>query len=136
MINQKKSPYHGTVLTAAIMCLPSVFATWILYKVMSSVQPTTAIEIHISTAKFIGCGVGVLFHLSCLIAGVFKEPFGVVKKRVRNFFEYLTPVPSVAFKLYFDDLKTEGAEFWIYFAIFVANVSVTADGLLDFLALI
>ncbi len=135
MSNSQKSPYRGVIPTAIILCLPSILLIWLFHAVLTKYQPHFSAELNLAAVKFFGCGVGVLFHLSCLIAGAFKESFQVVKERIKEFFSNLSVSTSLAFKWYFDDLKTEGVVFWIYFAIVATNFGITISALFDFFSL-
>ena len=91
-------------------------------------------ENHISRAnKTFACGVGfglgTIFHLSCIVAGAFDEPFILLKRRVADFFENLTVSPSLAFRCYAQDIRDDGVTFTVYFLIMLACFVLAVNGI-------
>ncbi len=136
VISPKKSPYHGIWIFVPMLILPSVLLTLLFYAVISGSQVQFGNELNWASAKIFGCGLGALFHLSCMIVGAFSEDYKAVKTRVKEFFSYIFILPKVAFAGYWDDLKTLGVAFWIDFAIVAGNFAIFADALMTFLKII
>lgn len=87
------------------------------------------------SARVIGFGLGSVYHMACIVAGVFRESWAAVKTRVGNFFENAEISLKIAFHGYLDDLKTESLEFWAYMAIVVCCGMVAAGAIKEFLIL-
>ena len=60
-----------------------------------------------------------------------KGTFKVVINRVKNFFSNLTINFKFAIKYYWDDIKTEGVVFWIYFLIVGTTFAFTLVGIIN-----
>ncbi len=131
-MDPKWSPYRGIVLHIFALVFPSVIMTWMFHAVIERWQPQFSAELNWASAKALGCGIGVIFHLSLFLFNQFWEPFGAVKNRVRDFFENLSISPKMAFSSYIQDIKDHGIVFWIYFAIISANFGIALDAFLDF----
>ncbi len=131
----KKSPYHGLWAFVLFMMLPSVVMTLIAYSAISRWQSQFTNEFNLAMAKVIGFGLGILFHISCIIVGAFKEDFYAVKTRLKEFFSNLRISPKTAFRWYWEDVKTLGLAFYIDLALFGFNIYVFADALNDYFAM-
>ena len=90
-------------------------------------------ELNEISARVLGFGLGFVFHMACLVGGVFRESWAAVKTRVGNFFENAEISFKIAFHGYIDDLKTESLEFWAYFAIVAACGTIAFYALREFL---
>ncbi len=133
--NQNKSPYHGQLAVVLALILPPILLTAMFYGVITMWQPRFGVELNWISAKFLGCGVGVLFHLCCLIMGAFEEHFAVVRNRLKEFFSDLSISTSLAFEWYFKDIKENGIAFWIDLAAITANFAIFLDALIKFVKL-
>ncbi len=131
----KKSPYHGLWAFILFMLLPSVVMTMIAYSAISQFQPQFDREFNLAMAKTIGFGLGILFHVSCWIAGAFSEDFNAVKMRLKEFISNLNISLKFALKCYWEDVMTLGLAFWIDVALIGINVWVFADALSDYFAM-
>lgn len=134
-IKTKKAPYQELWIFIPILILPSLFITGLLYWVISMRQPQFGQDVNWATAKVFGCGAGVLFHLSCWLAGVFEDDLRAVKTRMKEFFANIVVSARLAFSCYWEDVKTLGLDFWIDFAVIALNAGVFIDALLDYLTL-
>ncbi len=132
MDSKSKSPYHGIFFHLLVMVLPSILLVWLFYEVIMNYQGIFGLEFNWASSKILGCGVGMLFHLVVLIQGGFKKSFMAVVNRLKEFFSFITISPSLAFKLYWEDIKTNGVVFWIYFIIISSNLWVFISSLIDF----
>ncbi len=135
MINPRKAPYHGQIFAVIFLILPSFLLTLMFYGVISLWQPRFGTEINFASAKMFGCGLGAVFHFGCWLMGAFKENFDVVKNRVKEFFLDLFISPGLAFRGYWDDIKTNGIAYWIDFSIIVLNIWLFIDAIRDFMIL-
>ena len=130
-----ESPYKGVpIICLVLIGVPLVFYG-IVRVIIFKFQPQFGEELNQATAVAFGFGVGVLFHLACIIAGLMLEPLVAVITRVREFFSNLPISASLAFTVYFKDLKDGGVVFWIYLLIFAANALACAWGFVRFLEL-
>ena len=77
-----------------------------------------------------GVGCGFLFQMGCVIAGLFKGTFKVVVARVKEFFSNLSVNFKFAIKYYWENIKSEGIVFWIYFLIIGSTFAVTLIGII------
>ena len=83
-----------------------------------------------------GFGFGILFQLSCVIAGIMKDAFAVVKARIYSFFEDVQISVKYAFEAYLDDIKVNGIVFWIYLSIMILTVVLFVLGLKELMTFI
>ena len=111
-----RSPYKGvlgsSLLLIGVPLLLFIFVFLVVRKFTN--QP---LNMDINFSLMIGVGCGFLLQLSCILSGLMKGTFKVVTNRVKNFFSNLTINFKFAVKYYWDDIKTEGVVFWIYFLI-------------------
>lgn len=128
----KRSPYRGILFTLIILIGVPVGLYFFLKVILTANVSSAQYEINKYTAQALGFGCGFLFHISCIICGLFKPSFRAVSKRVVNFFSNLTVSFKFAITMYFDDLKEDGAVFWIYFTIIVATVILSVSGFKSF----
>lgn len=131
----KKSPYQGLWAFILFMILPSVVMTLIAYAAISRYQGHYGKEFNVAMAKVFGFGLGILFHISCIMVGAFTEDFIAVKTRLKEFVSNLSVSPGFALKWYWEDVKTLGLAFWIDLALLGFNVYVFADALSDYFAM-
>lgn len=134
-VKSKKTPYEGIWVFLPMMLLPSVAVTAIMYIAISKWQSQYGFEMNWASAKAIGCGVGILFHIACWLVGVFTEDFKAVKIRLKEFFANIVVSPGLAFSCYWEDVKSLGLAFWIDLAVVALNMGVFIQALLDFLTL-
>lgn len=125
------SPYKGVIGSCLLLIVFPIIIYAMFYAVIGNLQKLGPVQTN-NAALGLGFGVGVLFHISCIIAGLFKGTFKVVINRVKTFFENLSLSRKLAFRCYWQDIKSEGIVFWIYFTIITANALVSAYGLYSF----
>jgi hypothetical protein len=135
VIKPKKTPYQGLWALILFMLLPSVLMSVIAYYAVSRFQPQFGHDINYATAKVIGFGLGILFHLSCFIVGAFNEDFNAVKTRLKEFATNLTVSFKFALKWYWEDVKTLGLALYIDLFLIGLNVYVFVDALMYYFAL-
>jgi hypothetical protein len=132
---KEKSPYHGLWVN----CLLIVGVPTILYFIflgMFREYQRGADELHVMSARVLAGGVGVLFHLSLWIAGVFRESIRAVTRRVSEFFEDLSISIGFAARDYWYNIKTDGAVLVIYLALIGGTTACFVDALLKYLAMV
>ena len=121
---KNKSPYKGVLLTSILLLtIPLVFSFFIDLFMDSKTL------INRYTIFVFGFGFGILFQLSCVIAGIMKDAFAVVKARIYSFFEDVQISVKYAFEAYLDDIKVNGIVFWIYLSIMILTVVLFVLGL-------
>ena len=127
--HKRKSPYHGIVLTSFFMIAVPVGLYFLMRAILFKNQVEISAELNEASAKTIGLGVGFLFHMSLIIAGILEESFRVVIRRVIGFFDDLKFSFKIAWGCYVDDIRENGVAFWILFAIMVVNFCFFWSGL-------
>lgn len=125
------SPYKGFIGTCIILILFPLAVYAIFYNAIIHFQDLSD-ELNQYSAIGLGFGVGFLFHISCIFAGLFKGNFGVVVRRVASFFSNLTISFKLAVKCYIEDIRNEGIVFWPYFFIIATNASISVYCLYKF----
>lgn len=133
VINQNKSPYHGMLVAAVVMTLPSPIVTLVMYLLFNEFQPQFSHELNLTSAVAVGFGVGTVYHMCCVITGAFADHWAVVKNRVKEFFADLTVSFPLAITWWYNDVKTNGLAFWIDTTILSLNFAVFLNGLIHFL---
>ena len=81
----KNQPYKGLWIFIIMMSVPSALLTLLFYAVISLYQREYGFELNFASAKILGCGVGMLYHISCMILGVFTKDFLAVAERLKEF---------------------------------------------------
>ena len=119
--HKNQSPYHGVFVAGAFMLVVPVVLFFLVKGAIAIWKPSMDPEEIIATAKTFGLGMGFLFHISLVFAGVIKEPFRAVVNRVANFFENLKFNFKLAWNCYVDEVRETGLAFWIFLAIIVVN---------------
>ena len=133
--NKNKSPYHGVPVACFFMVLVPVLMYIIMRALLFENQPAMGKELNEASARVLGLGIGVLFHMGCLIAGVLKDSFKIVVNRVAEFFDNLKYSFKLACRCYFDQLRDGGIAFWIMLGIMIANFCIFFSALKQALAL-
>lgn len=134
--HKNKSPYHGVGVTCFFMIAVPVIAYIAMHAALFEWQPEVSAELNEASARAIGFGVGVFFHLGCIIAGVLKDSLKIVVGRVVEFFDNLKFSFKLAWKCYIDQLRDGGVAFWIMFGIMVVNFCVCSSSLKHALTLL
>ncbi len=136
MINPNKSSYHGQLFSTLILILPPVLLTALFFGTFSLYDRLHGnVELNWVSSKLFGCGLGIIFHISCWLMSAFKKDFQVVKNRVKEFFSDIVISPKLAFVWYWDDIKETGVAFWIDLAVIVANVWIFIASIFEYMAI-
>lgn len=129
------SPYHGVWAQLLVLILVPLGFFALVYAGFSFYQPQYG-RLNLLSAKAFGCGLGVLFHLSCAVVGVFTPGWRAVKYRIREFFENLVISFGYAIESYWEDMKTDGVVFLLQMPIVGLNLYIAMDALLEALPMI
>ena len=89
-----------------------------------------------ATAKALGCWLGFLVHMICLLSGLLTPGWEALKYRVADFFENLIVGVGYAIKSYWENIVADGVTFLICFSIILTNFLIMVDGVRDALALL
>ena len=127
--HKNKSPYHGVPIACFFMIAVPVVTYIVIRALLFELQAEMGKDVNEMTARVLGLGIGVLFHLGCIIAGVLKDSFKIVVNRVVEFFDNLKFSFKLACKCYIDQLRDGGIAFWIMFGIMVVNFCVCFSAL-------
>ena len=111
-----RSPYKGVLGSSLLLIGIPILLFIFVYLVINKVSHDDAIT-NLHTSLMFGFGCGFLFQLTCVLSGLFKGTFKVVKDRVKTLFENLAINFKFAMSCYWEDIKSEGVVFWIYFLI-------------------
>ncbi len=130
-----KTPFRGVWLLAIILILPSLILTGVFYVMISRRQPQFGEALNWASAKALGFGIGVLFHIACWIAGTFSKDLQIVKNRMKELVSDITVSVRSAFTWYWEDMKSYGVGFLIEILIIILNALVFFDAASDFAAL-
>ena len=134
-IKSKKTPYEGMWIFIPMMVIPSIVMTAVFYAVISYRQPQFGAELNWATAKIFGCGIGIMYHFSCWLTNVFTEDYLAMKARLQEFGENIVVSANLAFKCYWEDVKSLGLAFWIDVGIIGLNIGVFVDAVRDYIAI-
>lgn len=128
------SPYKGFWQCCLILIIVPFIPFGIFYAAFAKFSSFSS-EMNLYSALGLGFGVGFLFHLSCVLAGLFKGTFKVVVNRIATFLSDLRTSKKLAIMVYKDDLRENGMVFWPYFFIIISNLGVSIFGIVKFISL-
>ena len=125
---EQHSPYRGFFVTCLILIgMPLIF--YVLVHTWFGMQKSGAnLSINKTGAEAIGFGLGTIFHLSCLVAGAFSEPYTLLKRRILDFRDNLEVSFPLAVKCYLQDMRDDGVTFTVYFVIMVICFVLALNG--------
>lgn len=132
---KRQSPYRGFWITMILLLLPPLLSYGLINSLLKEFSPWPE-ALDAATAKALGCGLGFLFHMICVLCGVLTDGWEAVKYRIGEFFENLIVGVGYAFRTYWEDMRTDGVTFVIYSSMILINSYFMADGLLDAVALL
>ena len=120
------------VILLFLLGVPFLF--WLLVaSLIHYYQPQFA-RLNPASARFIGLGLGSLYHGCCILAGLLKQPWHALVDRVKEFFANLLCSPSFAFSCYWEDLKDDGGPIFLIYAIIIGGcLYLSIDGCISFL---
>ncbi len=127
--HKNQSPYHGIFVTCLVLIAVPIVFYLLVRGAIFTYQTQFSDEMNNAASRFFGFGLGMLFHISCLIAGILAKPFSAVVFRVKEFFSDLKISPKIAFACYWYNVKERGVAFWILFAVIIVNFCLFLSGL-------
>jgi len=116
------SPYHGVWAVVLMLSIVPIALTWVIGLVLAVYQPHMS-ALNTASARFVGCGLGSIFHLACIIGGLLRDSFHTLCFRISEFFANLACSVSFAFQSYWDDMKQDGVVFDIYLLIILLTLA-------------
>ena len=131
---KNQSPYHGFILSCIALIIVPCLLFLLVYSVVNKYSNLSK-ELTIYTAMGFGFCAGTLFHISCIIAGLFKGNFMVVVRRIGEFFSNFCISKKLAFKLYKEDIIENGVVFWPYLFIILSCLGLSLYGFFKFFTL-
>lgn len=132
---KRQSPYRGFWITMILLLLPPLLCYGLVDTLLDEYS-TWPDALDNATAQALGCGLGFLFHMICVLCGVLTDGWEAVKYRIGEFRENLIVGIGYAFRSYWEDLCTDGVTFLIYGSVILINTYFTVDGLLAAVALL
>lgn len=126
---KNQTPYKGCVVTTVALTAIPVILCWAFASLIFRYQASVGSSKNMQSALLLGCGLGFLFHLSCFVAGVFKESLRAIKERLREFKDNCSLSLGFAIKCYFEDMKVGGVAFLIYCIPMTINFLVFVNAL-------
>ena len=132
---KRQSPCRGFLVIMALLILPPVLC-WGLVNSLLEEFSTWSEALDAATAKALGCGLGFLFHMICILCGALTDGWQALKYRIGEFIENLTIGVGYAFSSYWDDIRSDGVTFLLYGSVILANTILMADGLLDCISIL
>ena len=122
-----KSPYYGIGLSSIMLVAAPIIMYFFFYFIFKNDATLNDKEV-IYSSLFFGCGVAWIFQFTCVLAGLMKGTFKVVVERIKELFENLQISFKFAMKHYWENIKSEGVVFWIYFIIINLTLSLAIYG--------
>lgn len=136
MDDQKRtSPYRGCWMVLLLLIGVPLLLYGILSIALAYYYPHS-MRLNQATARCLGCGLGSLYHMGCIISGLLREPFHAICYRVKEFFANLSCGLPFALRCYWDDMKHDGLLFLPYAAIIGICLYIAIQGAITALSLL
>lgn len=132
---KEKSPYYGVVQSSILLAFAPIFSYFLFYLILYKFFPRGDLEMRYACVALGGL-IASLFQLSCALAGLFKGIFKVVVNRVKELLENLSISFKFAMKYYWENVKSEGIVFWIYFNIILLTIISSIWGFVKYFELV
>ena len=132
---KRQSPYRGFLVIMALLILPPILCWGLVNSLLEEFSPWPD-ALDTATAKALGCGLGFLFHMICILCGALTDGWQALKYRIGEFIENLTIGVGYAFSSYWDDIRSDGVTFLLYGSVILTNTILMADGLLDCISIL
>ena len=133
--HKRQSPYRGMWVALLLLIIPPLLCYGIVSGVLERFSRSSD-ALDLATSKALGCGIGGLLHMICILSGLLTPGWEALKYRVREFFENLIVSPGYAFSTYWEDMRNDGVTFIIYVTIIGINAAITVDGVLEAIAIL
>ncbi len=132
---KRQSPYRGFWVILLLLIVPPLACFGIVDAVLDTYSKWPQ-ALDDASAKALGCWLGFLVHMICLLSGLLTPGWEALKFRVSEFFEDLVVGVGYAFKSYWESMVSDGVTFLICFSIILTNAIIMVDGVLDAIALL
>ena len=119
--SSNKSPYRGTLPTILALCAVPIVLAWLFEKTLLINQPFWAV-VNRPSARFVGFGAGFVFQIICIMCGLLRDSFRIVRFRIKEFFENLPCSVGFAFQCYWEDIKSDGIVFDLYLLVILGTL--------------
>lgn len=117
----KRKPLHVTLLTALLLCAVPLALSWVIESVLNIAQPINT-ALNASSARSVGFALGFLFHLTCILGGLLREPFRSFKYRISEFFQDIHCSLRFAIEGYWENLWEDGFTFAAILLVMLATL--------------
>ena len=135
-LTKKKHPYLE-LITACIAMLGFPYLTYIMFTAVMREYSKYSPALISAQAEALAGMIGIAFAGILLLAGLFKEPFMVMKERWREFFEDINyGLKDTAFRSFRKNIRENGINFVAFLLLTALQFLVTLDGINRFLAII
>ncbi len=125
--NKKYSPWHGFPFVLLMLIGVPLLMYLVISAAVNYYQPQFA-RVNPASSRCIACMLGSIYHASCVMGGLLRDPWRVLVYRVKEFFENLPCGLPFALSCYWDDLKNDGCLFLIYAAIIGGCLYLAIEG--------
>ncbi len=130
MDNESPKRKKGALFVEMFVLLIFPFVCYVIVRAVIMKYQTFSNELNEATARAFGFGMGTLFHISCFIAGAFKNSVAIVLKRMSDFKDNLSLSFGFALKCYLEDMRDDGIAFLVEMICVISCLWVSIDGLL------
>ena len=133
--NKQYSSRHGAwVIILALIGVPLV--VWLVVSTAIDYYQPQFARVNPASARCIACIIGSLYHFSCVLGGLLRDPFRDFVYRVKEFFCNLPCSFAFAIRCYWEDLKEDGPMFIIYSVIIGTCLFFAIEGGITALSLL
>ena len=124
--NRRNSPWQGLwIILPILIAVP--LAVYFLFHYLLDYYVWPQWHLNEATARVLGFGSGLVFHLCCLISGAFTRHRRALTNRLKDLFMNWRLGPGFALGCYWDDLKEDGCVFTILLLVMAAFAIGLAD---------
>ena len=130
MNEDKKGPYHGTILICILLIIVPIIFT-LFFRYFINIWEKFPQELNDISSVILGFGIGCLFDLSYFVLGVLKKNIMDIKKRIKEFISDAKISLKLAFEGYWTNILEDGIAFWIYFAIIAITFKIEIKSIIQ-----
>lgn len=135
MDEEKKGPYHGTILISILLIIVPILFT-LIFGYFINLWEKFPREINNISAVILGFGIGCLFDLSYFVLGIFNKHISNIIKRIKEFLSDAKISIKLAFKGYWLNILEDGVAFWIYFIIITITFKIEIKSIIQCLKML